>query len=377
MEVRGGFLLIHSVPYVNARREVSLGTLVTDLRLNDDKTQKPDDHQVWFAGDHPCYSNGSQLGAIFHTSNNQTLGSGITVNHRFSCKPSDGYPDYHAKMTRYIEIISNQARAIDANATARTFKPIESDESDSVFNYIDSASCRAGISQLSGKLAMSKIGIVGLGGTGSYILDHVAKTHVCEIHLFDGDEFQQHNAFRTPGAASLQVLKEKLSKVEYFTRTYANMRRGIIAHDSYIDEENVGYLREFDFIFLCVDKPSSRALVARFLQGEGVPFIDVGMELGLLEDQQCLIGTCRVTLSSSERSEHFECHVSLKDAAEDDIYGSNIQVSDLNALNAALAVIKWKKYCGYYRDAYREHQSAYVIDTHQLTRDESIQAAGE
>ncbi|WP_318271316.1 ThiF family adenylyltransferase [Sphingobacterium cellulitidis] len=46
------------------------------------------------------------------------------------------------------------------------------------------------------KLERQKIAIIGLGGTGAYILDMVAKTPVKEIHLFDGDSFDQHNAFR-------------------------------------------------------------------------------------------------------------------------------------------------------------------------------------
>ena len=52
------------------------------------------------------------------------------------------------------------------------------------------------------RLAGDRIGIVGLGGTGSYILDYVSKTRVVEIHLFDGDGYQQHNAFRAPGATT-------------------------------------------------------------------------------------------------------------------------------------------------------------------------------
>jgi hypothetical protein len=39
------------------------------------------------------------------------------------------------------------------------------------------------------KLELGKIAIIGLGGTGSYVLDLAAKTPVKEIHLFDGDKF--------------------------------------------------------------------------------------------------------------------------------------------------------------------------------------------
>ena len=49
-----------------------------------------------------------------------------------------------------------------------------------------------------------------------------------------------------------------------------------------------------------------------------------------------------------------------------DIYASNIQVADLNALNAVLAVIKWKKIRGFYRDLEREHHCTYTTDGNML-----------
>lgn len=78
----------------------------------------------------------------------------------------------------------------------------------------------------------------------------------------------------------------------------SQMRRGIIPHEGYIDDTTVNQLASFDFVFLCVDKPAVRKLVSNFLHTHEIPFIDVGMELELIEDQQCLIRTCRVTLST-------------------------------------------------------------------------------
>ncbi len=371
VEVRSGYLLVHSVPYVNSRREIVRGTFVTDLTLNNDQTQRPGDHQVWFSGEDPCDRDGAIMLAIGKTPADQTLCEGITVNHRLSCKPPEGYyPDYYAKMIQYVDIFSNHAKAIDPSVTACTFKPIKASEEDSVFIYTDSASSRAGIAGLARKLAMNKMAIVGLGGTGSYVLDLVAKTHAQEIHLFDGDQFLQHNAFRAPGVASFDILGKKLPKVEYYFDTYSQMRRGIIPHEGYLDDTTIDQLVGFDFVFLCVDKPAVRKLVSAFLHSHQIPFIDVGMELEMIEDQQCIIGTCRVTLSTPDRSDHFYRHVSTKENGADDLYRSNIQVADMNALNAAMAVIKWKKYCGFYQDCYQEHQSAYAINAHQLTRDE-------
>lgn len=373
VEVRQGFLILHSVPYVNSRCEIAMGAVVTDLTLSGEQTQRPAEHQVWFSGEYPCKKNGDIISAISHSSVTQTLCEGIEVHHRFSCKPPEGYPDYHAKMTRYVDIISTQAQAIDPSISARTYNPIKESDDNSVFIYTDSASSRAGIANLARMLRMNKVAIVGLGGTGSYVLDLVAKTQVQEIHLFDGDQFLQHNAFRAPGAASLDMLSKKPSKVAYFADIYGQMRRGIYQHDGFLDNTTIQQLVGFDFVFLCVDRAAVRKLVSDFLHHQKIAFIDVGMELQLIEEQQCLIGTCRVTLSTPDKSDHFPRHVSLIDNDADDLYRSNIQVADLNALNAAMAVIKWKKFCGFYQDCCKEHQSAYAINAHQLTRDEMVE----
>lgn len=370
VEVRSGHLVLHSIPYATSRREIALGMLVTDLTLNGDTTQRPGDHQVWFAGEHPCNQDGSVIAPLGARAGTQVLCEGIEVHYRFSSKPADGYPDYHAKMTAYVDIVSHPAHAIDPHATARTYKPITASEEESVFFYTDSASSRAGIAGVARKLAINRIAIVGLGGSGSYVLDLTAKTPVREIHLFDGDDFLQHNAFRAPGAASLETLLKKPPKVSYYSDIYGKMRRGIIPHEGYLNEQTVDQLRGFDFVFLCVDKVAVRKLVSDFLIRENIGFIDVGMELELVEDELSLVGICRTTLCTPEKSAHFSRHVSLEGESEDELYRSNIQVADMNALNAVMAVIKWKKYCGFYQDCYREHQSVYAINAHQLTRDE-------
>jgi len=47
-------------------------------------------------------------------------------------------------------------------------------------------------------------------------------------------------------------------------------------------------------------------------------------------------------------------------------YATNIQIADLNALNAILAVIKWKKLSKFYQDLIEEHQTTYSINVSQL-----------
>lgn len=367
----GLHLLIHDVPHLNAQAQVCRGTLVCPIYLKENSlTNASANHQAWFIGEHPCTVDRKPILGIAHSSGRHDMGDGIVVDHGFSTKPNPaGYPDYHAKMTHYINVISAPAQHIDPQVTARLHKPIATTE-DSVFLYADTASTRAGIGALAEKLVPLRIAIVGLGGTGSFILDQVAKTHVREVHLYDGDVYYSHNAYRAPGATSIEELLQPEPKVVRYTRIYSNMRRGVIPHTQYVTEENVNQLAGFNFVFVCVDKPAVRELIAKVLLEAGTPFIDVGMHIQMTKDATSLIGQVRTTLCTPQKHDHFARRVPTDDVPLQNDYGMNIQVAELNALNAIMAVIRWKKYFGIYDDRMHEHESVYAINTHMLTKDE-------
>lgn len=372
VEIAGGHLIIHSVPYMNAQGKIKRGKLVSVLdNLNGDKTGPPKTHVALFSGEHPCDKNGNRLRHLEHSESTQQIAPNVIVHRSFSCKPKVGsYTDYHHKMTTYAAMISVHAERIDPAATARTFQVIEAGDNESPFNYIDNASSRAGITAHSNKLAIANVAIVGLGGTGSYVLDFLSKTPVLRIHLYDGDWFVQHNAFRSPGAASIDELRERLRKVDYFHARYSPMHRGIVPHAVYVDETNVAELREFDFVFLCIDARPGKEAVIRKLEEFGIPFVDTGM--GLEDSDDGLRGILRVTTSTQANRNHVwaKNRIPIVSAEADVVYGSNIQVADLNALNATLAVIKWKKLFGFYADLEQEHFSAYTIDGNATANDD-------
>lgn len=370
VEVRAGHLLVSSVPYVNAKGEVALGTLVSELTMAGDVTSSPSTHVAMFIGDQPCSKDGREIQQIKHSDSPMTLAPDLIVHRSFSNKPPGGYADYHQKMTRYIEVISAPAQALRPGLTARTYRVIEAVTGEGVFNYLDTASSRAGIGAITVKLAMRRVAIVGLGGTGSYVLDLLAKTPILEIHLYDGDVFLQHNAFRAPGAPTIDELREQPSKVAYHQGRYSNMRRGIVAHAVYIGDGNVDELCDFNFVFLCMDAGPSKKLIIETLQAAGIPFVDAGISVDLLEDSLQLLAVCRVTASTSAKSDHVERRVSCAEPPEGGDYERNIQIADLNALIATLAVIRWKKYCGFYQDLEEEHDSTYTTNCNLLTGDE-------
>ena len=368
LAIRGGFLVIQDVPHVTSGGGITHGTLISALKLSGERTDKPDTHVCYWQGEMPCHSNAQPIGAIENASDRQDLGHGLTNVLTFSAKAD--YRDYHHKMTTYLGRIVGEAKKLDPTVTAQTF-PVFSidDEAESVFKYVDTASSRAGIGALNEKFAAQRIAIVGLGGTGSYILDLVAKTQVREIHLFDGDRFSSHNAFRSPGAASLDALRGKPTKVDYLTQLYEAMRRGVHPHPEFITAANAEQLGGFDFVFLCIDGGAVKADIIAALDAFGITFIDVG--LGVTRGDDGLSGLLRVTTSTPTTREQARRRIPMgDDDGQDNEYKTNVQIAELNALNATLAVIRWKRLIGFYRNAGHEFSTMYQIATGELCNEE-------
>lgn len=237
---------------------------------------------------------------------------------------------------------------------------------ESPFQFADTASARQKTTDLALKLEDEKVGIIGLGGTGSFILDFVAKTWVNEIHLFDCDEFKQHNAFRAPGPFGLDELCEVANKAVFHGDRYSRMHRGISAHPVNIDESSVHLLDDCSTVFLCVDGGSVKSSILRHCVANDVLAIDCGMGVKRIRTEQELLGILRVTTCTKNNEDHIEDCIDLSNPSEEDEYERNVQLAELNALNAALAVIKWKKIRGIYADFSQELHTVYVIDGNRL-----------
>ena len=184
-------------------------------------------------------------------------------------------------------------------------------------------------------------------------LDYVSKTRVAEIHLFDGDRFEQHNAFRAPGPTTTAELEKRPSKAQLYSERYTTMRNGVVAHDFDVEADNVDVLRDLDFVFVAVDDNKTRRWLLPALEGMGVPFVDVGMGIEKADDK--LLGVVRTSYCETPKSSAV-----LRGEGEWRAVGEyerNVQIVELNALNAALAVIRWKKHRGFYLDLGHEYRS--------------------
>lgn len=134
------------------------------------------------------HENGDKIRSFENNSAPQDFGNGLKVDFTFSAKAD--YRDYQHKMYAYLGWIEGEAKKIRPEVTAETRPVYATDEDDDdVFHYIDTASSRVHIGADNEKLENQRVAIVGVGGTGSYVLDFVAKTRVAEIRIFDGDSF--------------------------------------------------------------------------------------------------------------------------------------------------------------------------------------------
>jgi len=82
-------------------------------------------------------------------------------------------------------------------------------------------------------------------------------------------------------------------------------------------------------------------------------------------------GILRATTSTPGQRDHVRKRISFSDDADRNEYDVNIQIADLNALNAALAVIKWKKLMGFYQDLDFEHHCTYTIGGNMLRNEDA------
>lgn len=364
LEIRDSHLLVHQVPHVASPGVVRQGILIAPITFAGDKAAPPASHVAQWIGAHPCLADGQKLEAIQHAGAAQ-LGPSLAVDFSFSAKPTwranGRYVDFHEKITAYVTRIVAEAQGIDPTVRATTFGLVESADEAEVFRYTESASAHVGIGDLAARLAVDKIAIVGLGGTGGYLLDFVAKTSVREIHLWDPDVFLNHNAFRAPGAATIEELRAQLPKVEYFARRYSGMRRGVIAHHEAIDDKTVASLRDMHTVFVCVDRGTARRFIVDALRETAVHCIIVGM--GLYRSANGIGGQIATTTAIPGRWAHLEDRVSFGDRDEEDAYAQNIQLADLNALNAVMAVQRWKQLCGFYADFASAGHLSYLLET--------------
>lgn len=343
-----GYLVVRDIPYLDSHLARQVGAFVTKLVPIDKVRVKQEDHQVFFAGSAPYGLDGKPITNLGGGAASLPLSkTDVVVERSFSNKPPSGhFPDFFAKIEHYVNLIAGPAMNRDS-VSPLTFNVDHDVAGDSVFHFQDSLTSRAEIGDLAARFKDEVVAIIGLGGTGCYLLDFMVKTPVKEIRGFDGDFYYVHNAYRSPGHLDDQDLGK--GKAEVYQRRYDNFRKNLKLEKKYIDHTSAADLEGVSFAFVCVDKGSARAEIFELLISLGIPFIDVGM--GLNRKEGPLAGTLRATYYPPDKAAQVR-DMQLAELADhpDDVYRAQVQISELNAMNACLAVIRYKQLRGFYLD---------------------------
>jgi hypothetical protein len=370
ISVEAGFLIVQGIPYVAKDRAIGYGTLLTAYSEVNGIPVACADHTAYFTGTVPYRNDGSSLkDAMVATAYSvpQKM-AGRDVWCYLSNKPEpigDMLSSYYNKMTHYIKKLETYVKAVDPKISGRREGSYVRRDVPSVFHYPNSASARSGLEGYEAKLQLKKVAIIGLGGTGAYILDGLAKTPVFEVHLYDGDIIEPHNAFRVPGAMPVDVVFGKPKKTEILKETYSQFRDGIYSHSDNVTEANIEQLNDCQFVFIAVDNGPSRGLIARHLAAIGIPFIDVGIGIDKIDDAMMLHGRARVTLVTSA-TRHLVDALPTADDADEAVYG-NIQLAELNSLNANLALIRYKQHLQFFTDEEKPNSINYKVSWNQIS----------
>ena len=158
---------------------------------------------------------------------------------------------------------------------------------------------------------------------------------------------------RAPGAPTVEEMEScrtgSLRKVDYYRSKYSSLREGIYPHAVRVDSpatfSQFLAAHPIDCAFVCIDQATEgdsprQDVVYRALSAASVPFIDSGVSI-TVED-----GAVRGAVTTSV---YGAGSMAWKDGipsarVEGDVPGyRNVQLPEVNALAASLAVMEWRR----------------------------------
>ena len=367
LELRGAYLVVKNIPYLRTSSgELGKADLVTSLDLTrENRTIQPSDHTIWWTGGVPYYSDGSSMEGDISCDKWETgrdLGEGLTVFMQWSRKPLRAgkmrpYTDYCEKIQTYVDEVASYADALHPGVleAARAGEdPVT--VGNTRFKYLNTSTYRYGLKGIELPIEDEVVAVIGVGGTGSYLVDILAKTNVKELHLFDDDILDQHSAFRLAGAAKIEEIGGTHTKVAWHKRRYAAVRdKGVFIKEAKVGSDSKDLLQNFTTVFIAVDNLECRREIQRQCNEIGVFHVSVGLAVEIEgQENNQLGGMVKVETGINlppRLNKNSESH-----QVQPQVYG-NVQTAELNMLGAALAVVEWKAKVGIYRSERSQYDS--------------------
>lgn len=134
-----------------------------------------------------------------------------------------------------------------------------------------------------GQLAVAslKVCVVGVGGTGSVLVQQLARLGVSDFVLIDPDRLETTNLNRVVGSKPSDIGRPKVEVARdaiIATNPLANVHAVV---GDVLDIPNALLVAGADFAVACTDSHASRALICQVAYQHHVPSIDVGVAIGV------------------------------------------------------------------------------------------------
>ena len=306
---------------------------------------------------------------------NHIAGDGKTWSNISIKKGGQGSPEDDRSAR---DLIHRYAKQIVGAVSAAGYSDTHSLAKRGPFKIPNTFEARAALGPVQDRIRDQRIAIIGLGGTGAYVLDLIAKTPVPEIHLLDADQVEWHTFMRAPGAPTGDEIESQRrnapTKVAYYRSKYAALREGIYPHAVRIDSPSMfgKFLSSHpvDFAFVCIDQKKDsdsprQDVVYEALSEAEIPFIDSGVSITLEDD------TVRGAVTTSFYADGSEAwREAIPNArVEGNVPGYRyVQLPEVNALAASLAVMEWRRRTEQYVSESASFLHKFRLETPRIVR---------
>lgn len=148
------------------------------------------------------------------------------------------------------------------------------------------------------RLAMAKIGIIGLGGVGSLVNEAVARLGVGEVVAVDPEKLEPSNRSRVVGSRRLdsqdwlvnskwnilkrlgeRMAKPKVDVAKRVAREANHAIRYLAIRGDIVDRETAMSMADADYLFLCADTMQSRLVFNALVHQYLIPGVQIGSKV--------------------------------------------------------------------------------------------------
>lgn len=124
-----------------------------------------------------------------------------------------------------------------------------------------------------------RVGVIGVGGTGSCVAEQLVRLGVGSVLIADGENFEATNVNRVYGS---RVVDADIPKVKIAQRLAAEIGVGTeieVVPRPITFESALSKFRSCDVIFGCTDDEFGRSLLTRFAVYYAIPVFDMGVKI--------------------------------------------------------------------------------------------------